>query len=149
MSNAAATKVISKIVFFIPITLLCKGGGKKGVRPPPRNVTGRSYLAVKRRASAKWLVFGVTSENSAYPQYETRLLQGFEAIGSLLRPLVAARVYQAVLRQSVEEPTTPPNPRCIPCRDPPPSDSSAGPPRRSGPRWPPGTSTSSVPSPPV
>jgi hypothetical protein len=27
-------------------------------------------------------------------------LQGFEAIGSLLRPLVAADVYQAVLRQS-------------------------------------------------
>jgi hypothetical protein len=29
------------------------------------------------------------------------LLQSFEAIGSLLCPLVAARVYQAVLRQSI------------------------------------------------
>jgi hypothetical protein len=43
-----------------------------------------------------------TSENSSYPQYECAPLQGFEAIGSLLCPLVAASVYQAVLRQGIK-----------------------------------------------
>jgi hypothetical protein len=40
-----------------------------------------------------------TSEYDPYTQYESPLLQGFEATCSLLRPLAAARVYQAALRQ--------------------------------------------------
>ena len=40
-----------------------------------------------------------TSENPEKAKFVCCPLQGFEAIGSLLRPLVAARVYQAALRQ--------------------------------------------------
>jgi hypothetical protein len=45
---------------------------------------------------------GANFAEFACPQYETPSLQGFEAIGSLLRPLVDAGVYQAVLRQSIK-----------------------------------------------
>jgi hypothetical protein len=41
-----------------------------------------------------------TSENSLKAKFVSLVLQGFEAIGSLLRLLVATGVYQAVLRQS-------------------------------------------------
>ena len=57
----------------------------------------RQYALSAPRASCG------TSENSLYAQYETPLLQGFEAIGSLLGPLVAAGAYQAVLRQSIKK----------------------------------------------
>jgi hypothetical protein len=43
-----------------------------------------------------------TSQNVPYAHYDSPSLQGFEAIGSVLRWLVRSRVYQAVLRQSIK-----------------------------------------------
>jgi hypothetical protein len=43
---------------------------------------------------------GGLPRNRDYRKYVLLVLQGFEAIGCLLRPLVAGRMYQAVLRQS-------------------------------------------------
>jgi hypothetical protein len=42
-STAKAVEANTRAVLLIPIPPLLWGGGKKGVRPPPRYVTGRAY----------------------------------------------------------------------------------------------------------